>query len=161
MRHALAGIPVMRAMITDFQTLSPDDRLSRAAEYVVAGFQQEFPVVQDGELVGVLTQRDLATGLAQDGPGARVGDVMQREFVTTSPRDMLEPAFARLQEGGCHTSPVVDNGRLVGLLTTENVTEVLMIQEAMRAARNRPPAARAPERPRDQSGLQIPEPRRV
>jgi CBS domain-containing protein len=161
MRHALGGIPVMRAMVTDFQTLTPDDRLSQAVDYVLAGFQQDFPVVEDGRLVGVLTHGDLATGLARHGSEGRVSEVMQRDFITTSPRDMLEAAFARLQEGGCHTSPVVENGRLLGLLTTDNVTEVLMIQEAMRAARNRPSPTRVQDQHLDETPLQIPAPRKV
>jgi hypothetical protein len=45
---------------------------------------------------------------------------------------MLEKAFQGLQECQCHTLPVVENGRLLGLLTAENVTEALMIQEALR-----------------------------
>jgi Zn-dependent protease/predicted transcriptional regulator len=156
MRHALAGIPVMRAMVTNFQTLHPADHLSKVIDYVVAGFQQDFPVTENGRLVGVLTHNDLATALAQHGAQGQVGDCMRRDFIITSPRDMLEPAFARLQDGGCHTSPVVENGRLVGLLTTDNVTEVLMIQEAMRAARNRPPA-RARDQQHD-SSLRAPAP---
>jgi Zn-dependent protease/CBS domain-containing protein len=160
MRHALAGIPVMRAMVTDFQTLRPDDRLSQAVDYVLAGFQQDFPVTENGQLVGVLKHSDLATALAQHGPDVRVSEVMRRDFITTSPRDMLEPAFARLQEGGCHTSPVVENGRLIGLLTTENVTEVLMIQEAMRAAKNHASINRAGHE-RQETTLEIPAPRKV
>ena len=160
MRHALAGIPVMRAMVTDFQTLRPDDRLSQAVDYVLAGFQQDFPVTENGQLVGVLKHSDLATALAQHGPDVRVSEVMRRDFITTSPRDMLEPAFARLQEGGCHTSPVVENGRLIGLLTTENVTEVLMIQEAMRAAKNHASINRAGHE-RQKTSLEIPAPRNV
>jgi Zn-dependent protease/predicted transcriptional regulator len=161
MRHALAGIPVMRAMITDYQTLRADDPLSTAIDHVLAGFQQDFPVTENGHVVGVLSHGDLAPALAQHGPDVRVNEVMRRDFITTSPRDMLEPAFARLQEGGCHTSPVVDNGRLIGLLTTENVTEVLMIQEAMRAAKNRSSANRAAGDERRETSLEIPAPRRV
>jgi CBS domain-containing protein len=137
MRSALDGIPVMRAMITDFRTLSPDDPVSRAVDYFVAGFQQDFPVVEDGRLVGVLTREDLATALARHGPDARVGDVMQRDFVTADPREMLQTALARLESCGCHTLPVVEDGRLVGLVTTDNLAEALMIQEALHKARRR------------------------
>jgi predicted transcriptional regulator len=121
-------------MITDFQTLRPNDRLSRAVDYVVAGFQQDFPVVEGDRLVGVLAHVDLGPALAEHGPEGAVGEVMRRDCEVVSPREMLESAFARLQHGECHTWPVVDNGQLVGLLTTENVTEVLMIREALRAA---------------------------
>jgi Zn-dependent protease/predicted transcriptional regulator len=132
MRSAMAGIPVMRAMITNFETLAPDDHLSKAVDHMLAGFQQDFPVLAGGQLVGVVTHGDLARALGQQGTDALVADVMRRDFVRVSPREMLESAFARLQEGDSHTLPVVDNDRLVGLLTSDNVTEILMIQEAMR-----------------------------
>ncbi len=126
-RAALGGIPVMRAMITDFRALHPNDPLERAVGYVVSGFQQDFPVVEDGRLVGVLTRTDLAAALGRYGPENRVGDVMQRDFATTDPREVLQTAFGRLQDGHARSLPVVQDGRLVGLLTADNVAEVLMI----------------------------------
>src|SRR5208337_2564787 len=65
MRSALAGIPVRRAMITEFRTLRPDDTLDQAVEHIRSGFQQDFPVVEDGRLVGVLTRSDLTTALGR------------------------------------------------------------------------------------------------
>jgi Zn-dependent protease/predicted transcriptional regulator len=137
LRSALGGIPVMRAMITDFRTLGPDDKLSRGIDHVLAGFQQDFPVVENDNLVGILTRSNMAAALAQYGTEARVGDAMQHEFVAVSPRDMLETAFAKLQDCNCHTLPVVDDGRLVGLMTSDNLAEVLMIQESLREAGRR------------------------
>jgi Zn-dependent protease/predicted transcriptional regulator len=132
MRSAMDGIPVQRAMMTDFQTLHPDDSLARAVEHVVAGFQQDFPVVENGRLVGILTRDELVRGLGRHGPEARVGDLMHREFITVDPREMLQTALARLQERGIRALPVVQDGRLVGLVTADNLAEVLMIQEALR-----------------------------
>jgi CBS domain-containing protein len=134
MRSVLGGIPVMRVMITDFRALRPDDPLERAVGYVLAGFQQDFPVVEDGRLLGVLTRNDLAAALGRYGPETRVGEVMQHDFVTADPHEMLQTAFARLQDGHCRTLPVVKDGRLLGLLTADNLAEVLMIQEALREA---------------------------
>jgi len=131
-RSALGVIPVMRAMITDFRALHPDDPLERAVGYVLAGFQQDFPVVEDGRLVGVLTRNDLAAALGRFGPETPVGKVMQHDFVTADPLEMLQTAFARLQDGHSRTLPVVKDGRLLGLLTADNLAEVLMIQEALR-----------------------------
>ena len=101
MRSALGGIPVMRAMITDFRTLRPDDPLAQAVEHVLAGFQQDFPVVEDGRLVGVLTRNDLAAALGRHGPETRVGEVMQRDFVTVDP-----PRCCRPPSPGCRTATV-------------------------------------------------------
>jgi Zn-dependent protease/predicted transcriptional regulator len=137
LRTALGGIPVMRAMITDFRTLSPDDRLARAVDHVLAGFQQDFPVVENDNLVGILTRNGMAAAMAQHGTDGRVGDAMQHDFVAVSPRDMLETAFTKLQDCNCHTLPVVHDGRLVGLMTSDNLAEVLMIQESLREASRR------------------------
>jgi Zn-dependent protease/predicted transcriptional regulator len=137
MRSALGDIPVMRAMITDFRALRSDDPLDQAVGHLLGGFQQDFPVVEDGRLVGILTRNDLAAALGRYGPETPVGEVMQRDFVTTDPREMLQTAFSRLQDGHCRTLPVVKDGRLLGLLTADNLAEVLMIQQALREA-NRP-----------------------
>ena len=102
--------------------------------YVVAGFQQDFPVVEEDRLVGVLTRNDLAAALGQHQADTPVGDVMQQDFVTADPREMLQTAFGRLQEGHCRTLPVVKDGRLLGLLTADNLAEVLMIQQTLREA---------------------------
>ena len=144
-RSALGNIPVMRAMVTDFRTLHPDDPIERAVDHVLGGFQQDFPVVDDGRLVGVLTRNDLASALGRYGPENRVSEVMQRDFATAEPREMLQSVFARLQEGHARALPVVQNGHLLGLLTADNVAEVLMIQEALREA-HRPPLFSGPRR---------------
>lgn len=134
-RSALGSIPVQRAMITDFRTLHPDDLLKEAVGHVLAGFQQDFPVVEDGRLVGILTRNDLAAALGRYGPDNCVRDVMQHDFTTADPHDVLQTAFARLQDGHSRTLPVVRDGHLLGLLTADNLAEVLMIQEALREAR--------------------------
>jgi CBS domain-containing protein len=139
MRSALSGIPVGRAMVTNFETLDADEPLARAVDYVLAGFQQDFPVVENGRLAGVLTHGELTTALAQHGLDTRVGDVMRRDVTAVSSRDMLECVYGRLQQDQCHTLPVVENGRLVGLLTADNVTEALMIRDAIRAAQGQQP----------------------
>jgi predicted transcriptional regulator len=136
MRSALDGIPVMRAMITDFRTLRGDEPLARGVEHLLAGFQQDFPVVDEREqLVGILTRNDLIAALQHGGPQTRVAEVMKREFVTADPREMLPTAFARLQSGNLHTMPVVEAGQLLGLITADNLAEVLLIDAALRDRR--------------------------
>ena len=135
LRSALDGIPVARAMSTEFRVLHPDDPLFRAVEHIRAGAQQDFPVVNHGRVEGVLTRDRLMAALSREGPEARVEDVMDRDFVTADPRDMLHTAFAKFSECNCHTLPVVGGDRLVGVLTMERVAEVLMVEEALRGAR--------------------------
>ncbi len=134
-RSTFAGIPVERVMIRDVRTLAPTDALARAVNEVLSGFQQDFPVVDDGRVVGVLTRGDMLKALAQRGPEVPVGEVMQRTFEVAEPSEELEEAFARLQACRCRTFPVVRGQELVGVLTTENVGEFLMIQSALEDGR--------------------------
>ena len=112
--------------------LEPEDPLQRAVDHTLAGFHQDFPVVRDGRVVGMLTRRDLMTHLARGGPQARVSDCMAPHFQTASPAEETQGAFARLTTSDCRSLPVVDQGRLVGILTLENVGEYLTIQSALR-----------------------------
>lgn len=134
MKSSLSGIPVSRAMITDYQTLEGVDSLQTAVDHILAGFQHDFPVLEGERVVGVLVREDLMKALAREGIGARVEEVMRTDFETADPADMLELAFLRLQSCSCRSFPVIRGGRLLGILTTENVGEFLMVQAAMREA---------------------------
>ena len=137
MRTALSGIPVSRAMLTDFHTVAPDDPAKRVLELILAGSRQDFPVVdggqgaKEGRLAGVLLRSDVLKALAQRASDWRVRDLMRREFEVVEAADMLDTALARLQSCNCHTLPVTSRGVLVGLLTMENVGEFLLIQSAL------------------------------
>ncbi len=131
MKSSLGGIPVLHAMITDFRAISPDDPLSVAVEQLLAGSQQDFPVLEDDRVVGILTRQNLLAGLARGGPQTPVGESMQREFETSEAAEMLETVFRRLQSCQCHTVPVLRRGELVGLVTMDNVGEFIAIQAAM------------------------------
>jgi Zn-dependent protease/CBS domain-containing protein len=134
-RAALAGIPVARAMVREFHALHPEDSLDVAVQHVLAGFQHDFPVVADGKVVGVLTRGDLLAALAKAGDRGQVGEAMQKTFQTADPAEMLEHVMNRLQECECRSMPVVRDGKLVGLITLDNVGEWLMIRSALREAK--------------------------
>jgi Zn-dependent protease/CBS domain-containing protein len=134
MRSALAGIPINRVMITDFPTLSPEDPLKRASDLALAGFQQDFPVVANGRVVGVLTRNDLLRGLADGDPWATIGKAMRTHFETADAAEMLEGLSRRFQSCSCHSLPVLRRGQLTGLLTMDNIGEFLMTQAAGNAA---------------------------
>ena len=121
-------------MLTEFHKLTPEMTLSQVIELVLSGSQQDFPVVNNGQVVGVLTRGDLVKALHQRGQGALVSDVMHHDFEVIDSYEMLEVALPRLQKSHYQIVPVVRFGQLVGLLTTENVGEFLMIQAALRTA---------------------------
>jgi Zn-dependent protease len=138
MKAALAGVPVQDAMIAPFATLSTTDSLASASATLLHGEQIDFPVVDgDGVLVGVLPRRALLQGLEQRGPQALVGDVMSPAPPVAHPREMLDVAVARLRDDDGTLLPVAEDGRLVGIVTMENVGELVMVAEALRRRRPR------------------------
>ncbi len=128
MKSALNGVPVSRAMLTDFSVLNADDTLATAIDLVLAGSQKEFPVVTEGKVVGILTQTDMMNALRTTGESTPVRNVMLKDFTTTDPYEMLDSAFTRLQACECKTLPVLRNGVLEGLVTMDNVGEFIRIQ---------------------------------
>jgi Zn-dependent protease len=132
MKSSLSGIPVSRAMLTDFRALSSADTLGRAVELILSGSQQDFPVLENGRVTGILTRNDLIIALQTQGPTALVSSAMDRSFETADSTEMLEVVSARMQQCRCHTVPVVHLGQLVGLITMDNIGEFLMIEAALR-----------------------------
>jgi CBS domain-containing protein len=129
------GVPTSAAMMTQFATLAPDAHVEDAVQTLLRTSQSEFPVVDAmGKPVGLLGRSDLIRALKQLGPDARVADVMTTTVPTIGHRRCLEEAFRMLQEKSAPAVAVVDaSGRLVGLVTSETVGEMLMLHEALPA----------------------------
>jgi len=146
-RIALKDVPVRTAMLTEYHTLMPFDSLGHAADLLLAGTQQDFPIVSttDHSFQGLLTRSDLKTGLARAGRDALAGDHAKTGISSVEASSPLVAAVARLRAGQGPCLQVVDQGATVGLLTLENVGEFLMVREALagegniRAGPDRPP----------------------
>jgi CBS domain-containing protein len=87
-------------------------------------------------LVGMLSRADLIAGLGSGGRDALVSAHVRRRCTPADPDEPLEPVLARLQSEPCRTLPVLAGGALVGLLTLENVGELLMVQASERKTRS-------------------------
>ena len=129
----LDGVLVSEVMIRDVRTLAPDEPLARAVQLTLDGFQQDFPVV-DGGVVGVLTRRELFRVLAERGPASPVHEAMRRDVPIVDPDDDVEEVLGRLRASGCQAVPVVRAGRLLGVLSQDNISEFVMARTALRAS---------------------------
>jgi len=127
-RALTAGTPVRAAMITEFHTLPHGSTLREAAQLLIATTQQDFPVVHGEQVVGLLDRTAFVRGMAGEGPEAYVSAVMNRDYVRLAPdRDLAESLPAMAEAGPC--ALVMDEERLLGLLTRENIAEFLMIRK--------------------------------
>ncbi|MET1082989.1 MAG: site-2 protease family protein [Burkholderiales bacterium] len=130
LKRALCGMTVDTAMRTEFGKLAPADALGRAAEMAVRYAQSDFPVLQEGQVLGLLTGRDLARWLA-DGVPRSVGDIMHRRFETIGGSEPIEAAFERLQQDPNKTLLVIDQGQLVGLVGLPEIAHLLRVRPAV------------------------------
>jgi CBS domain-containing protein len=77
-------------------------------------------VVDDGQLKGLVTDRDIVVRAVADGRDPNqtpVADVCSPDLVTTAPNDDADTAIQRMREHGVRRIPVVDGGRPVGVLS--------------------------------------------
>ncbi|HEX2028493.1 MAG TPA: IMP dehydrogenase [Nitriliruptorales bacterium] len=117
-------------------TLRPEDTVARAhglmGRYHVSGF----PVVDgQGRLVGIVTNRDLRSGVAED---STVGEHMTSGGLVTAPAGTtLEQARDLMQEHRVEKLPIIDGGRLVGMFTFKDVEKVRAFPHASKDARGR------------------------
>jgi CBS domain-containing protein len=130
-REIMMGSPV---------TLKPDDNLDLANDVIALGRIRHIPVVDDGKLVGMITERDLIGaaankifGLKQASKSAllktvRIRDVMKKRVITVTPDTPIKDTVHLMAEKKIGCVPVVSDGALVGLVTT---TDVLRYVESL------------------------------
>ncbi len=133
----LHGVSVRDTMMREFRVAAPFDSLRDLSEWLLAGYQQDFPVVAQGEIIGIVSRADLLRGLSGGGPDTLVRDVMREDFTVASPFEPIEAVLRRTQagEGAATAIPVVEGGILVGLVTAENVGEYVMVTAALKGVR--------------------------
>jgi stage IV sporulation protein FB len=133
LRAVSRGVPVSHAMMTQFATLLPDAHVEEAVQTLLATSQGEFPVVDGaGRPVGLLGRADIIRAIKTLGPEARVADAMKADLPTLSHRRSLEEAFKLLQEKQAAAVGITDaGGRLVGLVTSETIAEMMMLQDVL------------------------------
>ena len=134
-QSVLSTVPVARATLTQFRTLGPSDPLAVAVQEIVAGAQHDFPVVDGEEVIGVLTRADVVRGLTAFGATSPVCVSMHRAFETAAPDETLDVAMPRLNVSDPAPLMVTVGGRLVGMLTAENLAELLALLDAARRHR--------------------------
>lgn len=134
MRDLSEALPLTEAMVTDFRTLPPQATLGDAADLLLRTHQHDFPVADaTGLVLGILTRDELIGALRRQGADTPVSEAMRRNVPSVSWRIPLSEAFRVMQECRCPALPVIDDyGRLVGLLTPENVGEMVMVYGSLR-----------------------------
>jgi Zn-dependent protease/CBS domain-containing protein len=122
-------------MLTDFSTLSPADTLEDALLKAVHSLQDDFPVIRGSDLVGVINRQTIVDRLRREGNGY-VQAAMNKAFEIASRTESLSSAFRKLTSRGLTLIPVVDQERLVGIVTLQNLMHSMgLLAESRRLRR--------------------------
>jgi stage IV sporulation protein FB len=133
LRSVSQGVPVSAAAMTQIASLTPDAHIDEAVQTLLQTSQSEFPVIDGvGKPVGLLGRSDIIRALKTLGPDARVGEAMNTTLPLIDRRRHLDEALRMLQEKQAPAVAVVEaDGRLLGLITSETIGEMLMVREAL------------------------------
>ena len=119
-QSVLDNVRLEEVMLTDFATLSPADTLEDALEKAVHSLQDDFPVVRGSDMVGVISRQRILDALRAEGNGY-VQAVMNKIFDVSLRHDSLGSAFRKLTARSSSIIPVVEDQRLIGIVTLQNL----------------------------------------
>jgi Zn-dependent protease/CBS domain-containing protein len=119
-QSVLDNVRLEEVMLTDFATLSPADTLEDALEKAVHSLQDDFPVVRGMDMVGVISKQRILDALRAEGNGY-VQAVMNKIFEVSLRQDSLGSAFRKLTARNSSIIPVVEDQRLIGIVTLQNL----------------------------------------
>jgi CBS domain-containing protein len=111
-------------MTADPRSIAPGDPIVDAARLMRDGDVGSLPVTEEGRLVGMLTDRDIAVRVIAEGRSPQsttVGEVFSRDPVTAQPDQDLDEALRLMARHQVRRLPVVEGDRLVGILAQADV----------------------------------------
>ncbi len=123
-RSVLGDLTVAQAFSRQLRWLRPDSTLREAVDLTLSTVQTDFPVCEADRLVGLLTQTRLVEALHRSGPDTLVSQAMLTGVTAVSPSEKLFAVQQRLAENKWEAVPVVEGGRLLGLITSRDISEV-------------------------------------
>jgi len=127
--YALRGLKVRDVMTTDIVTLTQEATLNEASELIFQRKHMGYPVIEDGEMIGIFTFTDLANVPKSRWNEIKVGEVMTRDIIVCGPDDDVEDALMKMSKGIVGRLPAVQDGKLVGIISK---TDVFRTIEVMR-----------------------------
>ncbi|MEM9718815.1 MAG: site-2 protease family protein [Bacteroidota bacterium] len=128
----LEGYKVRDITMHSFTPIHPFDRLEKVVRIMLDGQEDHFVVLDNDQVVGTLSKREIISGLNKGGEEIAVQQVMNKAVQAVDPEQPLEDAMLILQQQKGQVVPVVQAGRFVGMLDLENISEFLLVQTALK-----------------------------
>ena len=121
------GTIIKEVMTSEVKACEPDTTVAEAAKVMAKEDVGPVPVVEEGRLTGIVTDRDIVIRVVAEGRdpnSTTVGEIASRDVVTVSPDDDLDTALKQLAQNQVRRIPVVDGGRLVGIVAQADIARL-------------------------------------
>jgi Zn-dependent protease/predicted transcriptional regulator len=132
LRSFLHQVPAGEAMTTDFRSLRSDEMLSDVLEHFYHGCQQDFPVVGDAGVEGILSRDHILASVRDKGLDIPVSEVMDRSFASVDLNTPLDDVYKELLSSHKTAVAVVEQGRVRGMVSLEGISHYFMVRAALK-----------------------------
>lgn len=130
-KNVLAGFKVRDVLMRRFTPLSPGDNIEKAVQILLDGQEHDFLVTINEEVKGVLTRKELIHGLSSFGQSAPISGIMRTDFTILTPDMNLQEVYMKMLANDATVCPVLENGRLLGMVDKDNISELILVQQAI------------------------------
>lgn len=134
-KETLKKLKVKDILPEKFISVTSDTKLSKILEMIFHSHQEDFAVIDNGILVGILTRADIISAVHQHGVEKAAGEIMIKSFPSASPSDSLTKVHRIMEESQLKAIPIKEAGRFLGLISTEDIARIYALMSAREEAR--------------------------
>jgi Zn-dependent protease/predicted transcriptional regulator len=133
-KAGLKGVKVSDVLMSRYSVLKPGEPLSNAVSLLLDSQERSFVIEENGEVKGMLSRKEIISGLTEFGKNASVENAMKTDFPHLKTSDLLNDVMERFETKEYSLMPVFKENKLAGVLDLENITEYLMVQNAIKSS---------------------------
>ncbi|TVR76713.1 MAG: site-2 protease family protein [Chitinophagaceae bacterium] len=127
----LQDYTVREIMMTKLPIVQTSQTISEVVKIILDGQDKEFIVMENENMKGILTRNMVIKGLSEKGNNALISEIASTDFPVLSPDQTLNDVYHKMMIKKFDIAPVMENGELIGVLNTENISEFMMVRNAM------------------------------
>ncbi|MBN1793714.1 MAG: site-2 protease family protein [Candidatus Omnitrophica bacterium] len=133
LQMTLKNFTVSQVLPKEFLTTQPTTTIGEILEMALYAHQEDFPVVENGVLVGFLDRSHFISSIREGNLAVSVGGIMRKDFPVAQPYEMLTAAYHKMEAAGLKSLPVVQEGSLRGVISLEDISRVYTILSGKKA----------------------------
>ncbi len=127
----IKGHKIREAMMKDFEIVEAGSTIGNVVDKILSGSDTVFLVTDQGHFTGVISMQDILSILKEQGRDALVRDHLVTGMKIFTPEQNLSAAYYYTQQNRGISCPVIEDGKLVGLINSQKINEYIMVQSAL------------------------------